>query len=628
MEAKREEKESSLDKFKPKFFINKKENIVNESLRSLVIQHQNILFYEDANILLDKEQLLQEKVRLICGGGSGHEPAHGSFVGEGMLAAAVCGEIYSSPTYVSIKKTIDLVYSPKGVIILIKNYGGDIINFTLAKELACAEGKKVEMLIVDDDISLSNLNYIPQTSEEKSSFNKRRGLCGIVYLYKILGSMCQEGCSFEEILETGKNIIPTLFTLGVSLSSSITPFSTEQELVNNIKYSECEIGLGIHGEKGKERIPYSTTNKLIEYCFVHVFEENLKKEFFDTSKLENNKKELNLIVNNLGSCSDIEMNIILSSVVNYFKKNYSSRFNLVKIFVGKFMTSLNVKGFSITLVDLDASEYITKNKQEMLRHLDSKNNINIFNAINFNDNMENSSDSYLHRIISYNANQEDKKIYKNKNSKIKLLLDALCKYLISQCEYLNNLDKEIADGDLGIGVERGCSAVLQNLNNFDFEKNLKNSFKEIGNLIASHYGGTSGPLIASFLIRGSQSLLEEENFNSYENWVSFFSEGTKIMQSLGKADINDKTMMDVLIPINELLIEYKLNLLKNNLPLSINDLGKIICVKLEELIEKIKMMRSHKGRSSYQEGKEIGKHDPGSIMISMIIKFIFDFSQI
>jgi dihydroxyacetone kinase len=155
----------------------------------------------------DKSILKTNQVRLVCGGGSGHEPAHGGFVLEGGLTCAVCGDIFSSPSCKSIIKAINEIYSDSGVIIIVKNYTGDIINFSLACELFKSQNKKVELVIVDDDISLTNQN---DNNNENNNFNKRRGLCGTVLLYKILGNLSQNYYSFEEILNFAKNIIPSL----------------------------------------------------------------------------------------------------------------------------------------------------------------------------------------------------------------------------------------------------------------------------------------------------------------------------------------------------------------------------------------------------------------------------------
>jgi dihydroxyacetone kinase len=388
--------------YTPKFFINKKEDIITESLTGHILSNPNTIYYKDLNILVDKIQLEKEKVRIICGGGSGHEPAHGGFVQEGMLTAAVCGDIYSSPSFTNIQKTIDLLYTPKGLLILIKNYGGDIINFTLAAEIAKSQGKKVDFLIVDDDISLVNLN----DNNNNNSYNKRRGLCGIVFLYKILGSMAENNFNFEDIFTYGKNIIPSLYTLGVSLSSSITPFTSDKDLIDNIGNSECKIGLGIHGEKGKERIKFNNTNELLNYCFENVFEKNLPKGIL-IKKENNNNSDRNfcVILNNLGSCTDIEMSIILNSLINYIQNNYN-KIKILRFFCGKFMSSLDMKGFSITLCDMDNNEFLQKNLKNLLNSIDENNTNNnnniIFKSIDLNNK------EYISRIKNYEKILEKK----------------------------------------------------------------------------------------------------------------------------------------------------------------------------------------------------------------------------
>jgi dihydroxyacetone kinase len=608
--------------FLPKFFINKKEDIITESLTGHIISNPNTIYYKDLNIVIDKIQLQTEKVRIICGGGSGHEPAHGGFVQEGMLTAAVCGDIYSSPSFTNIQKTIDLLYTPKGLLILIKNYGGDIINFSLAAELAKSQGKKVDFLIVDDDISLVNLNE-NKDNNPKNTFNKRRGLCGIVFLYKILGSMAQNNFTFEDIFTYGKNIIPSLYTLGVSLTSSITPFTTEKDLIDNIGNSECEIGLGIHGEKGKERIKFNNTNELLKYCYENVFEKNLPKEILSNKDNNNNYRNFCIILNNLGSCTDIEMSIILNSLINHMQNNYK-QINILRFFCGRFMSSLDMKGFSITLCDMDNNEFLQKNLKNLLNSIDENNTNNnnniIFKAIDLNNN------DYINRIKNYENFSEKKFFYQN-NSKIKNLIKRLCEHLKENCEKLNHLDKEVADGDLGIGVERGCNVVLKNLEFFDFENSLKTSIKEIGYLIACNYGGTSGPLIASFLLRGSDFLVEKEGENLLLNFLQFYLEGVKMMKVIGKAELNDRTMMDLLFPFGDFYEQYVNNKgsFGEDKEFDIKDFEKNANEILLNLLEKIKNMKARKGRTAYQEGREIGKEDPGSYLCYLVIGFVINY---
>lgn len=586
-----------MDPPPPKFFINSPSSILPQTLLSLLLRSPSLLYYPSHSILLDQSQLLSNKVRLICGGGSGHEPAHLGFVGEGMLTGCVCGDVYASPTFKSIEKAIGLAYGEEGLVLLVKNYAGDVMNFGLAKEIAGGKLKKIEMIIVDDDISLVNLN---ETQENDCS--KRRGLCGIVYLYKILGSLAKNGYSFEEIIEYGRNITPSLYTVGITLTPSVTPFSNVTN-IDYIPYGVCEVGLGIHGEKGKERIKQEEVRILVERVFEDYFEKNMKKGFFD--KKQPKRRDVNVIVNNLGTLNEMELNIIFWSVVKVMEERYGESLYVKRYFCGKFMTSLEMKGFSITLADLDCNEFTQKNKETILFHLDSKNDIAIFRSIEISPN-------YEARII---REEKIKEItYENNNSLIKPLVISLCQHLIKNADYLNNLDKEIGDGDLGTSVEKGCNIIINNIDHLDFEKQLNSAFEEIGNLLAANYGGTSGPLLASFLLKGSGALVEEETDNKKENWLNFFVEGSKMMQSLGKAQLNEKTMIDMLLPLADLLIGHQ--------EIESKNLKKLVDDKIDELLSKIKNMKSKRGRSQYQQGKEIGKDDPGSILISLIIKFI------
>ena len=223
--------------------------MIQDSLTGQYITNEKLVYYPQYNFVYGKSVLETNQVRLVCGGGIGHEPAQGGFVLNRMLTCAICGDIFSSPSCKNIINAIEKIYSDNGVIVIVKNYSGDVINFSLACEIFKNNNKKVDMIIVDDDISLVNLN----NEIEENSFNRRRGLCGTVLLYKILGDLAVQGYSFEELLNYGKNIVKSLYTVGVSLTTCIPPFShiNSNELMKN---DEFELGLGIHGEKGKERL--------------------------------------------------------------------------------------------------------------------------------------------------------------------------------------------------------------------------------------------------------------------------------------------------------------------------------------------------------------------------------------
>lgn len=345
-------------KVNSKYFINSKDSIIQESLTGQCLTNENIVYYPEYNFIYDKSVLQTNQVRLVCGGGSGHEPAHGGFVLEGMLTCAVCGDIFSSPSCANIIKAINEIYSDSGVIIIVKNYTGDIINFSLACELFKSQNKKVEMIIVDDDISLINQNE--SKDENNINFNKRRGLCGTVLLYKILGNLAKKYYLFEEILNFAKNIIPALYTCGVSLTTCIPP-NTFLDKNDIMKISEYELGLGIHGEKGKERLEFKSTNEIIKNIFEKCFSKNILQQTYEKMN------DIVIVLSNLGSTTPIEMNIILKSLFDFlYNENNSKKFNVHSIVYGNIMTSLDMKGFSITLFNLNQNEFLEKYKDKIL----------------------------------------------------------------------------------------------------------------------------------------------------------------------------------------------------------------------------------------------------------------------
>jgi dihydroxyacetone kinase len=593
----------------PKYFLNDKDSIVSDFLTGLSYSNNNLVYYKDCNVIIDKSQLKENKVRLICGGGSGHEPAHAGFVLNGMLTAAVCGDIFSSPSYVNILKAIDLVYSEAGVVLLIKNYTGDLINFKLAKEIAIEQGKKVEMLIIDDDISLLEEFSESKIENKPDVFNKKRGLCGIILVYKILGEMSRSGKSLEEIIECGQNLIPQLYTIGVSLTNCLLPFVEYTETLE-IPSDECEIGLGIHGEKGKERIKCKNIGEIIDHLFKNFFNKHFIKNI--SNDAEDNIMDIVLIVNNLGSLTELEIFTIINLVINYLKTKYNNtdyKINLRRIIFGSLMTSLDMKGFSLTIFNLTqaSKNYVRYSKEYILSLIDHEVSSKSWNVIN-TEHIDPSN------IIS----EEKKDLQKFPDTNIRVLFRELSNYLISKSNYLNDLDKEVGDGDLGSGVEKALSHVLSYLDNLDFENNLKSSFNKIGDLLASNFGGTSGPLYAAFFIKGSQRLKEKESENNFKNWIEAFENGVRMIQVIGRAHYGDRTMIDIMLPLSELLKEAY------NKSSSLEELKNLIHAEIESSLERIKNLKSKRGRSSYMEGKEIGKNDPGSVLVSLWMKFILD----
>ena len=576
-------------------------DIITECLIGQILSNSNLIYYPENNFIYDKSQLPLNTVKLICGGGSGHEPAHAGFVSPGMLTCAVCGDIFSSPSCANIIKAIEKTYTENGTILIVKNYTGDVINFSMACELFKSQGKKVEMLIVDDDISLTNLN---ETTE--NDFNKRRGLCGTVLVYKILGNLSFQGYNFDELILFGKNIIKSLYTIGVSLTTCIPPFSkiNKKELMNE---NEFELGLGIHGEKGKERIKYNSVDDVIEKIF-NCFENNIKKEIY------NEMKDVVIVINNLGSLTDIEMNIIIKCLFEYLfdSNNNKKKFNVVRIVFGKLMTSLDMKGFSITIFNLNENDFIKNNTNKILFSIDSKINSENWNVI------QNPSMNYINNIKNniIIESKPEKKIFseENKNNKTFNIINELFNFLLTKKEELNTLDKKVGDGDIGTGMFNAISKSLLNLKYLDFNNDLKNCYKQIADDIGAGFGGTSGPLYMSFILCGLQSIENKESENNIKNYLNALKEGSKMIMKVGKAKVGDRTMIDYLVPMSEMLEKCE----------NIDDLKKVFNDNRLKLLEDIKKLKSKRGRSSYLNGQEVGLDEPGCVLCDFWIKFVID----
>jgi len=590
---------SSPTKISSKYFTNSKDNIIKDSLTGELLTNPNIIYYPQYNFIYDKTQLTSSNVRIVCGGGSGHEPSHSGYITKGMLTCAVCGDIFSSPSCKNIINAIEKIYSDSGVILIVKNYSGDVINFSLACELYKNLGKKVDMIIVDDDISLVNLNE----KINEDSFNRRRGLCGTVLLYKILGDLANKGFLFEEILTYGKNIVKSLYTVGVSLTTCIPPFShvNSNELMN---FDEFELGLGIHGEKGKERLKYNSVNDVIKIIFEKCFNIHIKKENFDKMK------DVVLVVNNLGSLTQIEMNIIIKSLYDYIYNLQDKKYNVHRIIFGNIMTSLDMRGFSITIMNLNENDFIEKNQNKIIYSIDSK--IERHCIWNIIKNPNEQYNTILKNQILYDKKEELKE--QNPNNKTYLLIKNLFTYLQSKQEDLNTLDKKVGDGDIGTGMYNAIGKSLENLKYYDFENNFKNSIMKIGEDIGAGFGGTSGPLYMSFLIRASDFLENKFENNKIENYLNGLFNGSDMISRVGKAKVGDRTMLDYLIPMSKLLLNCK----------NFDDVKKVFNENRNKLLDDVKKLQSKRGRSSYLDGQEVGFDEPGCVLCDLWMNFIIE----
>jgi phosphoenolpyruvate---glycerone phosphotransferase subunit DhaK len=311
-----------------KKIINQVDNIVDEMLDGIVAAHpQYVKRLEGYNVLV-RAGGSSPKVALVSGGGSGHEPSHGGFVGIGMLDGAVAGAIFTSPTPDQVFEAIKAVDGGQGVLLVIKNYTGDILNFEMAAELAEAEGINVEKVVVNDDVAVENSTWTAG----------RRGIAGTLFIHKLAGAKAQGGAALFDVKRTAEKVIANVRSMGIALSPCTVPAAGKPSFV--LGDNELEIGMGIHGEPGTHKEEIRSADEIADHL--------LDKILTDMPFSEND--EAAVMINGLGGTPTMELYVVNRRVNEVLK---AKGIKVIKTFVGNYMTSLEMAGFSITILKLD-----------------------------------------------------------------------------------------------------------------------------------------------------------------------------------------------------------------------------------------------------------------------------------
>lgn len=312
-----------------KKLINNPEVVVEEMLQGVVLAHPNyVKRIEGFDVLVRANSPIQGKVALVSGGGSGHEPSHGGFVGKGMLDGAVAGAVFTSPTPDQVFEAVKAVDGGKGVLLVIKNYTGDIMNFEMAGEMAEGEGIKVAKVVVNDDVAV----------EDSTWTTGRRGIAGTVFVHKIAGSKAETGAELEEVTRVAEKVIANVRSMGMALSPCTVPAAGKPSFV--LAENEMEIGMGIHGEPGTKRTTIETADEVADH---------LTSKVLDDLKLSSGE-EVAVMINGLGATPLMELYIINRQVQQMLQEKGIKVFNT---YVGNYMTSIEMAGCSVTLLKLD-----------------------------------------------------------------------------------------------------------------------------------------------------------------------------------------------------------------------------------------------------------------------------------
>ena len=488
------------------------------------------------------------KVAIVSGGGSGHEPAHVGFVGRGALTAAVCGDIFASPTVHAIHSAIVAVTGSSGCLLIVKNYAGDRLNFGLAAERARADGLKVEMVIVADDIALDN-------------FARPRGIAGTLFVHKVAGSHAEGGASLEKVAAEAARAARAVKSLGIATSVCSIP---GQPVPTRLGPGQAELGLGIHGEPGVERIELPLAGEVAA-----IMAERLSRAIAPTGPVA-------LLFNNLGGTPDLEMGVFCRS---FLATSLGRRAKYV-LGPARLMTALDMKGVSVSALPLDDA---------LATALTSECGAPAWPPVN---------EIQETKIVAMPRAKTSENAAPSEDARARQTLSAICRALIAHETELNALDAKVGDGDTGTTFASAARSVQSSIDALPLAEPDK-LCAAISRRLSEIMGGTSGVLLSIFAAAAGRSLA------SGAGWAASLREGVNQMRFYGGAGPRDRTMLDALIPAVETLERG-------------DDCAVAARAAREGADATARMTKALAGRSSYLAEMELkGVADPGAMAIAV-----------
>lgn len=328
-----------------KKIMNNVDAVENEMVLGMVKAYPQYIKKLDCGNVVVRARKKEGKVALISGGGSGHEPAHGGFVGEGMLDAAVAGPVFTSPTPDQIYEGIKAIATDKGVFMVVKNYTGDVMNFEMAAEMAEMDGIPVKYVVTNDDVAVQDSLYTVG----------RRGVAGTIFVHKIAGAKAEEGAELEAVQAVAQKVVDNVRTMGMAIKPCTVPAAGKPGF--ELSDDEMEVGIGIHGEPGTHREPLKKADEIVDML--------LEKILADIDYADS---EVAVLINGAGGTPLMELFIVNNHVLDVLA---AKGIKVYKTFVGNYMTSIEMDGLSISLLRLD---------DEMKKLLDAKADTPAFKA--------------------------------------------------------------------------------------------------------------------------------------------------------------------------------------------------------------------------------------------------------
>lgn len=487
-----------------RFVMNKKDDLVDSALDGMIYASpwRNLVRLQvDPRIrIVMRNDWQKQQVALISGGGSGHEPAHVGFIGKGMLTAAVCGDVFASPSVDAVYNAIINITGEAGCLLIVKNYTGDRLNFGLAAEKARKAGFSVNMVIVGDDVALPDN---PQP----------RGVAGTLLVHKVAGFVAERGDDLTAVTEAAEAASRAIATMGVALSSCHLP---DEQTGQRVPDGSVEMGLGIHGEPGVDVMQTQNSQQIVQHLLEKV--------------MPDNDQPRALLINNLGGMSALEMSLVTRDLI----ESPLSRGSDYLIGPAPLMTALDMKGFSVTSMTLtplfeeaicapvEVTGWVQAVKVAPLQPVNA-----------------------TKEATAHPAQPSD-------NPTVAAFVNSICETLIASESELNKLDAQVGDGDTGSTFAAGARQIQRECTDNQLPLNaLPDLLALTGERLATVMGGSSGVLMAIFFTAAAQQLAEGDAL------PAALQQGLEKMKQYGGAQPGDRTLIDALQPAIEVLVAGK-----------------------------------------------------------------------
>lgn len=559
-----------------KKLINNPRRVVREMLEGLADLNpaQALLEVEDVVVLADLPPAAARPVAVLSGGGAGHEPAHAGYVGQGMLAAAVAGDVFTSPSADAVLAGIRAVAGPAGALLVVKNYTGDRLNFGLAAELAAAEGIPTEVVVVADDVALRD------TVEPA----RRRGIAGTVLVHKVAGAAAAAGKPLAEVASLAREAAAALGTMGVALGACTVPAAGMPGF--DLPPDEIELGLGIHGEQGVARGRVREADALVAVLL----------ESIATDLGLQRGARVVLLVNGLGGTPPMELAIVSRAALAWLR---GRGLVVERAWAGNYLTALEMPGCSLSLMVVEDAR---------LALLDAPAGAPAWIA--------GGRIGAARRIVPAPAPEAAAP-----PMAMGPMAETLRQAILAAAEAmerheaeLTRLDSLAGDGDLGISMARGAAAIRA-LAPGSFA-HPEAALRELGECLRRAIGGSSGPFYATALLRAARRLGETPE---PKDWAEALSLAVGAIGELGGARPGDRTMLDALHPAAE---AFQAALAQGE-PVAAAWTAAVRAA--EAGVEATAAMRPRLGRASYLGDRAIGAPDAGAAAAAIWLRALSAF---